>query len=259
MMHKTCALIVSITAASCFAEPIVLHAHDRNNNLFTVDVQTGLAELVTTTPQQYFDIAFDESGTLFGVSSTGDLRTIDPLTGQTTLIGPSGTGPNALVFAPDGTLYAAANTSLFSVNTQTGQATETVSFGPNQSAGDLAFDTTGNLFLTTTAGDLLRIDLTSGTATTVGNTGHVDVLGLARGPNGNMFGLTASNELLAVDTTDGSTTVIAPITGSFDLSATFGSSFTTETILPEPASAALFLLAAALLLATPLATRLLGK
>ena len=59
-------------------------------------------------------LAVSPGGTIYGVFRGRQLRTIDPETGRTTLIGTlpkSIVGTESMTFAPDGTLYAAASTS----------------------------------------------------------------------------------------------------------------------------------------------------
>ena len=72
-------------------------------------------------------LAFNSSGVLYGLNSvSGDLYTVDTVSGSTALVGstgfPSLTG-NSLAFDPSGRLYAVAGADLYEINPATAAAT----------------------------------------------------------------------------------------------------------------------------------------
>lgn len=87
-------------------------------------------------------LVFDSNGVLFGLSQNQvDLHTIDPVTGTSTFIGDPGLDGSfvaGLTFAPNGTLFAAVNNALYSLNPQTAAATLVGNTGFNRVSG-LAF------------------------------------------------------------------------------------------------------------------------
>jgi len=123
-------------------------------SLYTIDPTTGIATLVhafvgasnASLTYGVNGLAFQPgTGILYGTTSpdspsSGDsLVTINPATGQVTVIGPSGTGfpYTNIAFAPNGTLYGwlvasgAANASLATINLTTGAGTSVGSPQPN--------------------------------------------------------------------------------------------------------------------------------
>ncbi len=216
------------------AESLPLWGNDSLNNLYVVDIETRNATLVSQTDVLFYDIAFDSSGELYGVSGEEELYQIDPFSGATTLVGDVGTRTNSLVFGPDGTLWSAGVDALYTVDTETGAAAFAVDLAPFDSAGDLAFDNQGNLLLATLQGMLLRIDTEVGSFVTLGEIGFPNVLGLTRADNGNLFGFTSGNQLLGVDQNAGAAENLGTITAlDFTPGQTYGSSFS-NVVLPEP-------------------------
>ncbi len=216
----------------------VLWVNDVNGNIGTVDVGTGLATLIGNSGVDLSDIAFDPSGNLYGVSFW-DLYRINQTTGAATLVGPLGVGSmNALVFASDGTLYAAAyaSTGLYSVNVATGAATLLGIDGYN-SGGDLAFQD-DNLYLTSQSDQLVRIDLDNlALSYGVGSLGFGNAFGLASADNNTLYGL-SGNAVFSINTTTGAGTLATVYGGP--LTYAWGATFKTESgRAAEPATAAL--------------------
>ena len=190
--------VASVTGA--FAQEVLLGTQGSSSNpgvLFQIDPTTGfvtgIGNLVSSTGQPYAitGMGFDNlTGILYGSTSNlsptnpGNLVTINPNTGQVTLVGPFGVGPN---------------------NTM----------------ADLTFDTTtGKMFGTWSAtGDLYSINLGTGAATLIGSSGIAVPfgLGLAADSAGVLFGTPngGSGSLVTYNKTNGSVTTVAPLSGSF--------------------------------------------
>lgn len=244
-VRKRGGLILCVVFSALFFTQIGLaglkvYAHDSEANLYTVDVETTVAELIGNTGIEFTDIAFDASGRLFGISNQSDLLVnmalyeIDPETASVSKIGNIGVGGfvNALVFDETGTLWAASDTFIIKINPVTGAGTIFSSaVSPYGSAGDLAQDPDLNLYLTTDTGMLIQINRSNGSVSEVGLLPQNNVYGFATGNNGNSYGITNDNTILLINTQTGAGTVVGQITASFNIGNTNGTSF-----VPEPAT-----------------------
>jgi hypothetical protein len=234
--------LMTLGAAVAHAVP-VMHVDDAAGNLGTVDVATGNATVIGNMGVVMTDIAFSPTGQLFGLSFTG-FYSINPTTAAATFIGNhSVPGGNALVFAADGTLYAAGfqSTSLFTINPATGAGTSLGNISAT-SGGDLAFNG-GNLFLATGNSQLLRVDLANvANSAVVGPFGVSSVFGLATGNDGVLYAV-AGTQVFTVNTATGAATNPVNWAGQ-GLGSANGQSFFTEagagaappSSVPEPAT-----------------------
>lgn len=237
-MKKAMLLCAALAWSGVASALPIMHVHDGAGNLGTVDVATGDVTLIGSMGVVMTDIAFDPSGNLFGTSFT-DLYSIDATTAAVTPIGNHGIGSaNALVFATDGTLYAAGNTtsSLFSIDKATATSTNLGNIG-FQSAGDLAFNG-GNLYLASTTNELVLVNLSvPSSSSAVGGFGVSNVFGLASGDDGVLYAV-ADTLVYTVDIATGAASNGVDFSGQ-GLGSAFGESFFTEagaTPVPEPAA-----------------------
>ncbi len=127
------------------------------------------------------------TGAAYAISAT-DLYSINLKTAKVTEIGPlDESGMNALAFSSSGTLYAMSGESadLYTVNLKTGHTNVAFDTGyiPD---GDIAFGINGALYLTTST-DLVRIKLSTRTATDVGPTGVSNLFGLVVASDGDIY------------------------------------------------------------------------
>ncbi|MDB5350863.1 MAG: retention module-containing protein [Planctomycetota bacterium] len=213
----------------------LLYAETDASRLYTVDVATGASHFVANTTKQLTDIAFDESGNLYGVDGGGSLYAVNVSTGATTAIGSAGVTLNALAFAPDGTLYGAGYTGLFAIDPTTGSGRLVSDLHAFPSAGDLTFDASGNLILSTNnaSGLLIRVDTSTGNITTLGTLGPNDVYGLSYGPDGTLYAATyGSRQLLSVDPNTGTTSQVSLYSGD-QITKIFGTAFLDESRRPR--------------------------
>ncbi|CAG9933148.1 PEP-CTERM sorting domain-containing protein [Candidatus Nitrotoga arctica] len=236
------AVALAVTLGICVTTAIagpVMYVDDSAGNLATIDVATGNVTLIGNMGVQMTDIAFDPSGSLFGLSFTS-LYSINSTTAAVTFIGNhSIAGGNALVFGTNGTLYGAGNStsSLFSINTSTGVGTSLGNMG-FFSGGDLAFNA-GNFYLASTFNELIKIDLSNlSNTSSVGGFGVGGVFGLATGSD-NLLYAVADTTVYTVNTATGA--AISPVNyAGQGLGTAFGQSFFTEAKpVPEPGTLAL--------------------
>ncbi len=107
----------------------VAYIGNDDDELYTVDLSTGAATLVSDASIAYSALAFDENGQLFGMDDGGRLFSIVKSTGAFSLIGDAFPGQSnnfemGLSFDPLGTLYGVnQDDEYFTVNTSTGAAT----------------------------------------------------------------------------------------------------------------------------------------
>lgn len=167
-----------------------LYIVDDQGTLGLVNPDTGNVKVVGPTGASLTEIAFHPSGDLYGISFSSIYK-INKNTASTQLIGSHQVpGGNSLVFSEDGTLYAAGSesTNLFELNPRNGATTNLGNIG-YFAAGDLAFFK-GSLFLSSSTGELIIIDLKDLSRTVpVGGLGRFDSLGLSE-----VFGLAPGDD-----------------------------------------------------------------
>jgi hypothetical protein len=241
-MRSLCAVLVLALLGTAVVAPqtsaITLYATDeQNQGLYSIDTVNGYSVTFIghyTIPGEEFligGLAFDASGTLYGVSATtfAKLYTLDPATAATVLVGPLYAGfvfEGGLAFAPGtGVLYgvnldSAGSPHLLTIDTATGAGTDRgLIAGGEHDFGGLAFDAVGQLYgLDRSTNALWKIDrlnpssaLTAQVGTGLGN-------GIVMGAIGGMtddpltrtvYGYAAgSRELFTVDLASGLGTVL---------------------------------------------------
>jgi hypothetical protein len=205
---------IASAATAVYANPII-YICDSNGNLGTVDTTNGTTHVIGNMGRVMTDIAFDHNGNLYAIDFSS-LYKINQNNAAATLIGKLGIADaNALVFAPDGTLYTAGSSTprLYTVNTNTGSATSKGIIGTGiTSYGDLEFNG-GQLYLASGNGKLLNINLTNtAQSTELGFMGFSNVWGLATGDNGVLYGA-ANTQIMALNTATGAGTFILNYSG----------------------------------------------
>jgi sugar lactone lactonase YvrE len=211
------------------------------SSLFKIDPATGLATLVGPTgfADAISGVKFDPlTGTLYGIlgydCSGARLITINPSTGAGTLVGAligagfdgggkvfCGGGSDGLVFAADGTLYAAGfdlgTALILRVDKSTGAVLE-ANVVPANIAG-LAFDPKGNLWISngdaTGLPELHTLDPATGSYTsTLTLSEYVVISDLAFAPDGTLYvAISDEGKLATVNTTTGVVTRIGSFGG----------------------------------------------
>lgn len=229
-----CTIILPAPAAAT-----VLYVATSTHQLLNVEPTSGEVELVGTTSAQFTDIAFDQQGRLFGVTSSY-LYEIDPRTAQCTLIGDHGygwpglaKGIDSLVFGPDGVLYAAGDNVLITLNPQTAVARRVGGLSGYRSAGDLAFNAAGRLLLTTDAGVLVEVDPVWAGAQPVGDLPYGDIFAMAADEAGTLYGVRANNDVVTISSDAGEATVLSSLRAGFLLGSAWGAAIIQA---PEPST-----------------------
>ncbi len=147
--------------------------------------------------------------TLYAISYN-DLLTVDPTSGEGTVVGSTGlTFPYGIANL-NGSLYAFDQPSdlLYRLDLQTGAAVSPINLGLKglSGEGDLAFRKDGTGFLTTAfsgssdaapTDDFYSFNIASGKATRLGSTGEVRIDGLAFNSNNVLFGIGTGPETAA--------------------------------------------------------------
>ena len=216
-----------------------------SGSLYTINTSTGAATLVgplvgASNASLTYAItglaAQPGTGTLYGstshhsANSPGNLVTVNPSTGQVTVIGPFGPSTTAadLAFAPAGTLYGSMvktpsrKPQLGTINLSTGAATliGPAMLSPFGDGSGLASDSTGALFYSgaATGGPLDNVNPSNGAATmlatlTAGNNSGDMIAAMDFSPSGVLFGVEngVSNAYLIRIAYPGSTTPPSPV------------------------------------------------
>jgi len=136
-------------------------------------------------------IAFDTTGTLYGVTRTGDFYTIDDVTGLTNFVVDAVGSYLGITFNPEtNELWATSraptapnNDAIFKVNLSTGDTTIIGHTGLGKQTNDIAFDENLHLFgvigTSTQLNDFVSIDPATGAGMIIGSVGMKHILGLA--------------------------------------------------------------------------------
>lgn len=235
-LHPLIAALGLALAAPALAAPS-LWISDDDAHLGRVDLASGTVTVIGDMGVFMTDIAFDAQGRLFGVTFESALFRIDPGNGMSSIVGELGVDRvNSLVFAPDGTLYAASDT-LYTINTATGAATAVGQGGtPYLSSGDLAF-VNGALYLSGggagNSGDLLlQLNPATGAASVVGRIGLNAVFGLATDNSAALYAV-ASTGIYSLNPITAQAQPLLDYAGH-GLGNAFGTTFITEALPTTP-------------------------
>lgn len=161
------------------------------------------------------DIAIDLSGHMYGIAYS-ELYQINPTTAAVTDLGSIGVSCNALTFVSDGTLVAAGDQGVITVDPAT-LRTAHLGGGSFTSSGDIVGLPDGFLYWSvqgSSSDDLVRVDPRSGKATRLGAIGVSGVYSLGYA-YGSLYGFTSGNKVVTIDATTGHTTHTDGLTGSW--------------------------------------------
>lgn len=238
--------------------------HDSVGNIFTLDMDNALAlEYAGTSDVVLYDMAFSPApeSKLYGITLPyggffSELVSFDiDLSGDTPVITTesidtihmginNGIYANSLGFNAAGELFAAGydvsgDNELFKIDPDTNGAQRVLDLGVHISSGDLTFDTDGNLYLTTSSGNLLQIPPGQNDINVVGQTLDPDgeeliqdFFGLLTGPEPLMHGFRTDGTVYVIDTDNAETTLV----GQMDPDSLEGLNdvFGAATVFPPP-------------------------
>jgi hypothetical protein len=133
------------------------------NDLYAFDVTAGTSHRIGTTDQSIDALAFDTNDVLYALGQDDvNLYTVNQTSGTMTLVGPLGVAMSSpfagMTFGPDGTLYAAINDQLYTIDKTTGTAsvtsTNVLDFGFSSVSGLAFAPSVAQLILANEAGGL---------------------------------------------------------------------------------------------------------
>ncbi|MEM8721873.1 MAG: hypothetical protein AAGE84_21680 [Cyanobacteria bacterium P01_G01_bin.39] len=195
---------------------------DRVSKLYTLDLQTGQADLVGTIATDVYDLAFAGSQ-LYGLKQSDNntqLVEIDRNTGEATSIGEIGFAVVGLAYNYQReTLYATAAKQLVTLDLETGKGTPVMTVSKDKRVcGEVAFDDAGKAYITLIGTNrkkqLASCDLDRGKVKVIGDTGFPDLASMEfvdnvlYGVTGNFFDLGKDGQLVRIDTKTGKGAVI---------------------------------------------------
>ncbi|MEM1211014.1 MAG: hypothetical protein AAGI68_01840 [Planctomycetota bacterium] len=152
---------------------------------------------------------------LLATTFSGDLISVNPITAEGTLIGPTGFGAlNAIDTDSEGTVYGATNDGLLIINSETGESDYIGDYGPGIIVEGLAFHQgklfgSANLNGSQAANFLVEINRITGRATPIGAVNPLaqDLNGLAGGGLNELIGANSvpvTGNLFSISTQTGS-------------------------------------------------------
>ncbi len=191
------------------------------STLYSFDPATGRATQIGifkdagVTVSDMTDIAIDLTGRMVGVAYT-ELYSITPATAEVSWIGTLDDSCNGLTFVSDGTLVAAGDGGVITIDTGTLQQSK-LGGRTYTSSGDIVGLPDGFLYWSVrgTANDVMvRVDPTNGTTVELGDigTGGVFALGYAYGE---LYGFTSAEKVIIIDATTGRTVSTDRLSGTW--------------------------------------------
>jgi hypothetical protein len=184
--------------------------------VYAIDGSTGVFRTIGPTGDSglHNSLAKDSSGVLYSVAAYDRLISINPTTGEATLVATitPELDVRGLAGSSDGTLYAISGVSLYRINASTGETTlVSTASGIDGLAGiqALAFSPTGVLYGYSVYRGLLTIDAETGATTDVNPSVSgliTQIQGLAFGPDGTLYG--ARGNLWRIDPSTDAYTIV---------------------------------------------------
>ncbi|WP_298981845.1 cadherin domain-containing protein [uncultured Roseibium sp.] len=171
-------------------------------------------------------VANDDGASVGGTATTfyysdddGEIHLIGA-DGSDAVIGSTGVGPlTDIALDPDGNLYGVSFSQLYSVDPQTGAATQISTSSFPSSVNALEFGPDGTLYAAGGSGDLYTIDADTGVATLIGNMDYGSAGDLAFA-GGSLYLATSTGDVVEIDPATGDTVSVVttlPSTSAFGL------------------------------------------
>lgn len=176
----TLALVLGSTATVKATTSFYAVPFDEASTPFgTIDPTTGVfTQIGSNFSDAILDLAVSPLGVVYAVTEAGSLITINSSTAAVSTIGTLPSGVHTLAFRPDGTLFGATTTSLYTLNPTTGSGTllGSMGLGAGIQGDNIRFDGSSLFVMTTqTNSRLFSLNETSGASTLVGSSGVDDV------------------------------------------------------------------------------------
>jgi outer membrane protein assembly factor BamB len=198
-------LAVALFAASARADSFAYVVTD-SDQFGTVDLNTGaFHQIGADTSGQQFDLVPGPNGSLLSLTATGNLESINPANGETSVIGATGLGFNVASLAEvGGALYLTdGNNNLYTVNATTGAAhligptgIPPLIFNPPTVSDESLYGVGGKLYATS---DVFNLPVLSPVLVTPPALYQIDpVTGVATKVGPTMLGLSASVDVNGV-------------------------------------------------------------
>ena len=209
----------NLRAATVYIQDFVT---GKASNLYTLNLQTGKADLVGSIATDVYDLAFVGSQ-LYGLqqgNKTTNLVKIDRATGEATTVGNIGFDVVGLAYNPQReTLYATAAKQLIAIDLDTGKGKPAVTVSKDKrGCGEVAFDPSGNAYITLIGTDKKKVlascDLDNQKVKVIGDISFPDLASMEfvgdvlYGVTGNFFNLGKDGQLIRIDTKTGKGTVV---------------------------------------------------
>ncbi len=193
----------NIVGESLFDEITGITINPANNFIYGLVVSGSNADIVRVSAlgdayllfnldiPQMADIAFDTLGTLYGITTSGELYSIDLSNGTYNFVVDGVGSYSGIAFNPQtNELWATSRAfvlpnkdAVFKVNLSTGDTLIVGHTGLGKITNDIVFDNNGMLYgvigASSEINDFVNIDINTGVGTIIGSTGYKHILGLA--------------------------------------------------------------------------------
>jgi len=148
--------------------------------LGTVNLNTGVVDVISRTRNTYTDIAVDPSGAIYGSTFSGLYRLTlsENSVAENLVLGFSASNINALEFSGDGRLFAAGGSNLYQIDIAS-QSTSVVGRFSSTSAGDI-YVIRDDVIVSANNGDLVTLNLHGGGQSTTFDGTPNSLFGLAK-------------------------------------------------------------------------------
>ena len=208
-----------IKSATVYVQDFVAR---KPSKLYTLDLQTGNADLIGSIAANVYDLAFVGSQ-LYGLqqgNKATNLVKIDRATGTAETVGNIGFDVVGLAYnLQRQTLYASAAKQLIEINLETGQGKPAITVSRDKrGCGEVAFNSSGEAYITLIGTDkkkqLATCDLDTGKVNVIGDIGFPDLASMEfiddvlYGVTGNFFNLGKDGQLIRINTETGKGTFI---------------------------------------------------
>lgn len=193
-------VLLAMSALAARAETILVNSSA--GGIYRVEVETGAVSEMTRAPQ-FFDIAINPDGEIYGITSGSQLWRVDP-EGLHVPLSVLGVFVNALEFDRTGTLLGAGADAVVGISIEDGGVDFLGRYPGFASSGDMTFGPSGELYATGSPGPssedtLFRLH-EDGRTEVIGPTGFRNVYGLVWSAKlGVLLGVTEARELIAID------------------------------------------------------------